>query len=69
VQHGTTPWYTYNGVIEIRPNPKGEWITWDLLPSTNIEEIVIDTVCVVPEPMTLAVMALGGLALLRRRRR
>jgi hypothetical protein len=62
-----TNWYTYNGLIEVIPNPEGEWITFDFLPSTNIEEIVIDTVCIVPEPTALSLLAIGGLALLRRR--
>lgn len=60
-------WYVYGGLIEIRPNPEGEWITFDLVPSTNIAEIVIDTICI-PEPATLSLLALGGLLTLLRRR-
>lgn len=62
-------WYTYNGLIEIRPNPAEETITFPgLVGSTNISEIVIKTVCV-PEPATLGMAAAGALALLLRRRR
>jgi hypothetical protein len=67
IQHQGT-WYTYNGLIEVQPNPEGEWITWDLIESTNIEEIVIKTVCVIPEPSTIALMALGALTLFARKR-
>ena len=51
-------WYSYNGLIEIRPNPRGEWLTFNLAQSTNIAEIVIDTVCI-PEPATLALLTMG----------
>lgn len=67
IQHPNGTWYTYNGLIEIRPNPEAEWITFDFVPSTNIEEIVIYTVCTIPEPTTMALLGLGSLALLRRR--
>jgi hypothetical protein len=66
IQHGSTPWYTYNGLIEIVPNPEGEWITFDFVESTNIEEIVIKTICV-PEPGTLALLGIGGLLLRKRK--
>jgi hypothetical protein len=68
VQYPGTTWYTYNGLIRVVPNPEGEWITFDFVVSTNIEEIVINTVCI-PEPATLSLLTLGGLALLRRRGR
>ena len=67
IQHPNLPWYTYNGLLEIIPNPDGEWIHFDFVVSTNIEEIVIKTICI-PEPATFGLMILGGLAMLRRRR-
>lgn len=71
IQHQGT-WYTYNGLIAIRPNPVGEWLNFNLVESTNIEEIVIKTVCMVPEPASLLAL-LGGIVglghmVIRRRR-
>jgi len=56
-------WYSYNGLIEIRPNPVGEWLTFTLAQSTNISEIVIDTACI-PEPGTPILLGTGLLGLL-----
>jgi len=67
-KHDATNWYTYNGMNEIRPNPDGEWLTFELVHSTNIEEIVIKTICM-PEPATLGLLAAGGLMMFVRRRR
>jgi hypothetical protein len=54
-------WYAYNGLEEIRPNPNGEWLIFNLAQSTNIAEIVIDTQCyTVPEPGTLTLLALAA---------
>ena len=35
--------------------------------SAYVDQVVIDTLCI-PEPATLSLLALGGLALMRRRR-
>jgi len=69
VQHPNDNWYTYNGLIAIQPNPEGEWITWDLVESTNIEEIVIKTICMpIPEPAIIGLLGLGLAALVTRKR-
>ena len=67
LKHGNSNWYTYSGLNEVGPNPEGEWLTFWLVNSTNIEEINIDTICT-PEPGSMVLLAMGGLALLRRRR-
>ena len=51
----------------ILPNPDWEQIQFDLPMGTVVEQLVIDTVSI-PEPITMALMSLGGLALLRRRK-
>jgi hypothetical protein len=65
---GGSAWYTYNGLYSIPGNPPEEWLFFPFPASSNIEEIVIDTVCV-PEPASLGLLACGAIALIRRRRR
>lgn len=70
--HPTAPdgsvWYTYTSKWEIRPNPDQETISIDFPADTYVEEIVVDTICV-PEPATMALLAVGGLAGVIRKRR
>ncbi len=61
-------WYTYTSKWEIRPNPDQETISIDFPAGTYVEEIVVDTICV-PEPATMALLAVGGLAGVIRKRR
>ena len=58
-------WETTVLDVVIHPNPPEEWVTieGDIL----VDQLVIDTFCV-PEPMTMALLAFGGLVLYRRRR-
>jgi len=67
VQHANG-WYTYNYGLSIRPNPEHEDIVIDVPGGTIIDQIVVDTICT-PEPTTLTLLAVGGVSLLRKRRR
>lgn len=68
INHDGTGWYTYTAQIDIPFNPPEEYITYRFPESTNISEVVVDTICV-PEPATLGLLLSGGWALLCRRRR
>lgn len=68
IKHGPTSWYTYTAQIDIPFNPAEEFIFYEFAESTNISEIVVDTICV-PEPASAGLLLCGGLATLLRRRR
>jgi len=53
--------------LQIWPNPDWEILTVTMTPGSMIDQIVVDTLS--PEPGTMAMLAIGGVALLRRRRR
>jgi hypothetical protein len=55
--------------LTIEPNPARETIWIQPQDCTlYIDQIVIDTICTVPEPATVCLLGLGGLVLLRKRR-
>jgi hypothetical protein len=62
-------WYTYEWLISISPNPASEVISVRFPASANIGEVDVATICYTPEPATLSLLALGGLLVLRRKRR
>ena len=59
-------WTTTLFAWEIHPNPQDEWFT--ISGDIDVDQLVIDTWCI-PEPATLSLLALGGLAVIRRRRK
>ena len=69
---GESGWFYYEKMWSIQPQPAGEVITATInLPAGAVlamDEVAVDTICI-PEPATMSVLALGGLAVLRRRKR
>ncbi len=59
-------WYETTYEWFLRPNPPDEYFT--IGGDIYVDELVIDTWCI-PEPATLSLLALGGLALLRKKRK
>ena len=53
--------------IEYQPNPDFENIQIYLPPDASLVQVVVDTVSTVPEPATMALLALGGLLLRKRK--
>lgn len=51
--------------IRLEPNPALETIL--ITGGINVDEVVIDTICI-PEPMTLGLLAIGGVFAMRRNR-
>lgn len=59
------PWVHTTFEVVLTPNPTFETIF--IHGGAYVDEVVIDTICI-PEPVTLWLLALGGLAVIRRKR-
>ena len=64
---GGSAWYTYGYKFHLEPNPPFEIIKIPAVFSTNVDQIVIDTICYTPEPAALSLVAFALPLLLRRR--
>jgi hypothetical protein len=63
-------WVTDAWSFQIWPNPPEEeiWLNFSSYSGfTYVDQVVIDTRCVVPEPATICLLGLGALSLLRRK--
>ncbi|MDP6044373.1 MAG: PEP-CTERM sorting domain-containing protein [Phycisphaerae bacterium] len=67
---GTTNFSTTQILFEyeMNPNPFFEIFIMETPPGSSINQVVVDTIST-PEPATLSLLGLGGLAVLRRRKR
>ncbi len=62
-------WYTYNYGLTIEPNPEFEDIAIEVPWGTSVDQIVVDTICITPEPATMTLLVVvGSFAMLRRKR-
>jgi hypothetical protein len=70
VMGGSSGWYANSSIWRIVPNPSHEVITLSsYVMGSVVDQIVVDTYCTVPEPATIGMLLIGGLAMLRRNRR
>lgn len=60
--------YQYFDLI-FKPNPDYERVLVQMKDTSVLSQVVIDTVSTVPEPATMALLGLGALTLIHRRRR
>ena len=50
-------------------NPDFEWFEFGVLSPIVIDQIIIETLCYVPEPTTMVLLGVGSLLMIRRKRR
>ena len=61
-------WMHTTYYFEVEPNPDLEFIGLFFTDLIAVDQVVIDTICI-PEPITISLLGLGGLVLIRRRKR
>lgn len=61
-------WMHTKYYFETGPNPSVEFIGIFWEGAVAVDQVVIDTICI-PEPITMSLLGLGGLLLIRRRKR
>jgi hypothetical protein len=70
IMGGTSGWYSQASIWRIVPNPSHEVIMiGSNTMGTVVDQIIVDTYCTVPEPATIGMLLIGGVAMLRRNRR
>lgn len=61
-------WIHSKFYYEFKPNPDIEFLGFFFTDPIALDQVVIDTICI-PEPFTISLLGLGGLLLIRRRKR
>jgi hypothetical protein len=54
--------------VTMWPNPDFEWFEIEFVGPIAIDQVIIETLCYVPEPTTMVLFGVGGLLMIRRRR-
>jgi hypothetical protein len=65
----TDGWIHEVWAITLDLNPYAEWFEFGYAEGVIIDQIIIETLCYVPEPATMVLLGLGSLMMIRRKKR